>query len=449
MSDGLNSFLFTTPEMTRVFSADGQLRAMMRFEWALTRALEAHGFAEAGSGAVLESLLDIDFVDLESLQRGAKEVGNIAIPLVKQLTSAVEARNERAARAIHLGATSQDLLDTALVLQMKEAIGVLESAMERLDTALVGQVRAHRDTLMNGRTWLQAGPPITLGLKLAGTVAALRRHRERIHAAAERALTLQFGGAVGTLASLREAGDGISTELARLLGLRPAKIPWHSQRDSVVEVVQVLANLTGSLAKFARDVALLMQAEVSEVAEGGNEGRGGSSTMPQKHNPVGCAAVIAAYERMPGLAVTMLHSMPQEHERGLGLWQAEWETVPEAFRLTAAALNYATEIAEGLEVDGKRMMANFEALRGMGMAEAVSAMLAPKIGRSPAHELLRKATKRAKDENRHLREVLNEMPEVTAHLSKTEINHLLEAQAYLGSGHRFIARVLGETDADC
>lgn len=449
MSNELNSFLFSTPEMTRVFSSDGQLRAMMRFEWALTRALEANGFAEAGSAAVLESLLDADFVEIEPLERDAKEAGNIAIPFVKQLTSAVEARNERAARAIHFGATSQDLLDTALVLQMKEALTLLESATERLEAALVKQVRAHRDTVMNGRTWLQAGPPTTLGLKLAGTVAALRRHRERIHGAAERALTVQFGGAVGTLASLREAGDGVSMELARVLGLPQAKMPWHSQRDSLVEVVQVLANMTGSLAKFARDVALLMQAEVGELSEGSKEGRGGSSTMPQKQNPVGCAAVIAAHEKMPGLAVTMLHSMPQEHERGLGMWQAEWDTVPDAFRLAAAALNYAIEIAEGLEVDAKRMRANVEALLGMSMAEAVSATLAAEIGRLAAHKLLQRATKRARDEKRHLREVLKEMPEVTARVSEGEINRLLEPEAYLGSGQRFIARVLGETDGEC
>jgi len=164
---------------------------------------------------------------------------------------------------------------------------------------------------------------------------------------------------------------------------------------------------------------------------------------------VGCAAVIAAHQRMPGLVVTMLHSLPQEHERGLGLWQAEWDTVPEAFRLTAAALNYAVVIAEELEVDAKRMTANFDALLGMSMAEAVSATLASEIGKSVAHELLRRATTRARYEKRHLREVLNEMPEVTAHLTEGDINRLLEPQAYLGSAHRIVARVLGEADADC
>ena len=447
MSDGLNSFLFSTPEMTRVFSAQERLRAMMRFEWALTRALEIHGLAEAGSGAALESLLDASFVDLQRLTHEAKDAGNIVIPFVKQLTATVKTREERSAWAIHLGATSQDVLDTALVLQMREGVGLLEVAIARLDAALEKQVRAHRTTLMTGRTWLQAGPPITLGLKLAGTLAAVRRHRERIAAAAGRALVLEFGGAVGTLAALSDAGGRVSAELARILALRQPDLPWHAQRDGFVEMVEVLANLTGSLAKFARDVALLMQTEVGEVSEAEGDARGGSSTMPHKHNPVACASVIAANGRMPGLVMTLLSSMPQEHERGLGLWQAEWETVPEAFRLASAALAYAVEIAEGLVIDAERARANFDALLGISMAEAVSAALVAQIGRSTAHDLLRTASKRALEEKRHLGEVLKSMPEVSAHLGPEEVDRLMDPCAYLGSTQRFIAQVLGESNA--
>lgn len=447
MSDGLNSQLFSTPEMTRVFSAAGQLHAMMRFEWALTCALEANGLAKAGSGVVLESLLNAGFVDVERLKREAREDGNVAIAFVRQLTSAAKARDEDAACAIHLGATSQDVLDTGMVLQIREALQLLESALARMDSALVKQIRTHRKTLITGRTWLQAGPPTTLGLKLAGTLTAVRRHRERIAVARERVLVLQFGGAVGTLAALGDDGGRVSAELARRLELREAELPWHAQRDGFVEMVETLANLTGSLAKFARDVALLMQAEVGEVSEGGGEERGGSSTMPHKHNPVACAGVIAAHERMPGLVVTMLHAMPQEHERGLGLWQTEWETVPEAFRLTGSALAYAIEIAEGMVVDADRMRANFDALRGMSMAEAVSTALTRKIGKAEAHEVLRKATARAKSENKNLADVLKSMPEVSAQLSAGEIDRLLEPGAYLGSAQILIGRVLGEPDA--
>jgi 3-carboxy-cis,cis-muconate cycloisomerase len=446
MSNDLNSFLFSTPEMTHIFSARQQLRAMMRFEWALVCALEKHGFAEAGSGAVMESLLEEDLVDVESLKHGAAEAGNIAIPFIKQLTAAMRARSEAAARAIHLGATSQDVLDTALVLEMREALSLIGGMITRLDSALVSQIHKHADTVLMGRTWLQPGPPTTLGLKLAGTLAALRRSRERIRSATERNLVLQFGGAVGTLAPLGDLGEAVSAEVARILELREPELPWHTQRDRIAEIVQVLALLTGTLAKFARDVALLMQAEVAEASEETSGTRGSSSTMPHKHNPVACAAIIAIHARMPGPVSTMLSAMPQEHERGLGLWQAEWEVVPEAFRLASAAVCYSCEIVEGLQVNAERMLTNMAELHGLPLAEAVSAALAPRVGRSAAHEVLREATQRAREEKRPLGDVLKELPQVTAHLSPAQIDRLLDPRGYLGSARRFIARALGESD---
>jgi 3-carboxy-cis,cis-muconate cycloisomerase len=213
-------------------------------------------------------------------------------------------------------------------------------------------------------------------------------------------------------------------------------------------MVQVLAILTGTLAKFGRDVALLMQAEVGEVSEAIDEGRGGSSTMPHKHNPVASAALISIHAKMPGLVVTMLNAMPQEHERGLGMWQAEWDTMPEAFRLTSASVAYAIELTEGLKVDAKRMQANLEAGLGLSLAEAVSVALAPKIGRVDAHDLLRKAVDQAMNEGRHLSGVLKQMPEVKKHLNDAEIDELLDARNYLGSSQVFIEHVIGDDDAD-
>ncbi len=446
-NDGLNSFLFSTPKMARVFSRAGQLQAMARFEWALSCALESNGRAEAGSGAVLEHFLGVEFVDVDALLREAKNSGNTAIPFVRQLTAAVMARNEAAARSVHLGATSQDVLDTALVLQMRDALQLLEADLTRLDKALLHQVTTHRSTVMQARTWLQPGPPTTLGLKLAGSLAALRRDRERIRSEANRALVLQFGGAVGTLASLGTEASAISADLARVLHLAEPDIPWHTQRDGLVSVVQILGILTGTLAKFGKDIALLMQAEVGEASEGDVEGRGGSSTMPHKHNPVGCAALLAIHARMPGLAATMLQAMPQEHERGLGLWQAEWDTVPEAFQLAAASVACAIEVAEGLKVDTERMQANMQASLGLPLAEAVSARLAPILGRIAAHDLLRSAADRALAENRQLSEVLNEMPEVTSQLGEPEIAALLDPLNYLGSAQRFVTRVVGDQNA--
>jgi 3-carboxy-cis,cis-muconate cycloisomerase len=444
MSSGLNSFLFSTPEMTRIFSSESHLRAMMRFEWALVCSLERQGIAQSSSASVVESLLDGNFVNLDSLQREAADAGNLAIPFVRQLTSAVEARSEHAARVIHLGATSQDVLDTALVLEMREALKLIDGMIARLDDSLVSRIRMHAETVLTGRTWLQPGPPVTVGFKLAGTLAALRRSRDRIRAAAERSLVLQFGGAVGTLAALGNAGKVVSKDLAAILELREPEMPWHTQRDRLAEMVSVLALLTGSLAKLARDVSLLMQAEVAEASESAGDSRGGSSTMPHKHNPVACAAIIAIHARMPGLASTMLAAMPQEHERGLGLWQAEWDTVPEAFRLASAALSYATALAEGITFDPERMRANFNAQLGLPLSEAVSSALAPSIGRSAAHELLREASRRAAEEKRPLMEILRQLPEVTAHLNPAELDRLFDPSNYLGSSRAFIARVLGD-----
>jgi 3-carboxy-cis,cis-muconate cycloisomerase len=447
MSDAINSFLFSTPAMARVFSCEAQLRAMARFEWALTCALEKHGLAEPGSSSILESLLNIEFVDMDSLQRDARDAGNIAIPFVRQLTAVVKSRDEAASWTIHHGATSQDVLDTALVLQIHEAAPLLDAALERLDNALAKHITTHASTILVGRTWLQPGPPTTLGLKLAGTLAALRRGRERMRTAVHHVSVIQFGGPVGTLAALGNSGKEVSAELARILNLREPDLPWHTQRDRVVDIVQTLALLAGSLAKFARDVALLMQAEVGEASESASNERGGSSSMPHKHNPVACAAVLAAHARMPALASTMLYAMAQEHERGLGLWQAEWDTVPEAFRVTAAALEYSIEVAETLDVNTARMQANFDDLLGVTMSEAVSAELAQKIGRAAAHALLRDASLLALRERRGLGEVLKENPEILQHLTGDDIDELMDPRAYLGSAERFIRNVLGDSHA--
>jgi len=437
-------FLFSTPEMTEIFSLPNQLRAMMRFEWALTCALESQGMAEAGAGSILGSLIDAEFFDTSNLERDARESGNIAIPFVQQLTTKVSSANERASRTIHLGATSQDVLDTALVLQMRQGLQLVLVAINRLKIALTKQIEVHAETVMAGRTWLQPGPPVTFGLKLAGTLAALRRHQTRINAAAHRAFVLQFGGAVGTLAALGSAGPEVSSEIARILELKDPELPWHTQRDSLVEIAQVLALLVGSLGKFARDIALLMQAEVGEASEPTTDGRGGSSTMPQKQNPVACATVLACAARVPGLISTMLVAMPQEHERGLGLWQAEWETLPQVFRLTAAALARSIEIVEGLLVDKTRMDSNLDAMLGLPQAEAVSAALAQKVGRSAAHDILRKASFQSQETREHLSAILKTFPEVTAHLTHADIDRLLQSHGYLGSAQHFIQRVLGD-----
>lgn len=437
----------STPEMDRIFSLANQLRRMTQFEWALSGALESAGLAGVGAAAAMEMLLESDFIDLPLLMNEARLAGNLAIPFVRLLTAKVREGDATAAAWVHLGATSQDVLDTALVLQTREALVLILRRIEELEPVLVEQARAYSQTVMAGRTWLQDGPPTTLGLKIAGWIAALRRHRQRLHAAGERAVVLEFGGAVGTLSALGEKGGEVSAALARNLGLREPALPWHTHRDSLIEVACTLAMLIGTLGKAARDIALLMQTEIGEVSEPAGEGRGGSSTMPHKSNPVACAAIVAAATRAPGLVSTLLAAMMQEHERGLGNWQAEWETYPEIFRLADAALVRTIEIARGMQVFPERMAANLDATRGLAMSEAVSAALAARMGRERAHELVRAASMRALAEGRHLREILLATPEIRERLSEAEIDRLLDPRNYLGSAQRFIQRVLGGSDA--
>jgi 3-carboxy-cis,cis-muconate cycloisomerase len=438
--------MFSTTAMDELFSVANQIRLMVRFEWALSGALESEGLAVSGAAAAVEPFLDAEFADIPALFAQAKESGNVAIPFVRQLTAAVRSRNEEAARTIHLGATSQDVLDTALVIQSREGLDLIFSGLDEVERPLLWQARVHAETILPGRTWLQDGPPTTLGLKIAGWVAALRRHRQRLEAARARALVLQFGGAVGTLAALGDKGTAVSAALAQRLSLPEPELPWHTHRDGLGEVAATLGLLVGTLGKIARDVSLLMQTEIAEVLEPAAEGRGGSSTMPHKRNPVASAAILACAMRVPGLVATMLAVMPQEHERGLGNWQAEWESYPEIFRLTAAALERTIEIAQGMELNPRRMLAHLEATGGLAMSEAVSAALAEHIGRDRAHELMQLAVRRALTEGRSLRDILLEMPDVRAHVGEAEIGRLLTPQNYLGSARQFLERVLGGSD---
>ncbi len=437
--------LFSTTEIDRIFSLTRQLQCMIEFERALTTALESAGLTSKASSTAFESLRDAAFIDAASLMQEARKSGNIAIPFVRQLTAAIRLRHPEAARDIHLGATSQDVLDTALVLQIREALELVHRDVLKLDQTLARLARQHAQTLLVGRTWLQAGPPVTLGLKIAGWLAALRRHQQRLFESSQRVLTLQFGGAVGTLAALNQQGPAVCALLAKELNLREPDVPWHTHRDSLVETAADLALLVGTLGKVARDVSLLMQTEVAEVFEPHAQGRGGSSTMPHKHNPVASAIILAAAARMPGLLSTLLAAMVQEHERGLGGWHAEWETLPEIFRLAAVALSRTLEIAEGLEVDPERMRENLNATRGLALSEAIAVALAKHTGRAQAHALLEEASRRVVEHRVALRDVLLAMPEVSQHLGEPELTSLLDPRNYLGSSQHFIDRVLRDS----
>ena len=372
------------------------------------------------------------------------KAGNPAIPMVNSLTALVAGDDADAARYVHWGATSQDAMDTGLVLQLRQLADVLREDLERLSATLAGRAENHRATLLAGRTWLQHAAPVTLGAKMAGWLDALERHAVRLEEVRSRALVLQLGGAAGTLAALGGRGLEVAEALAAELGLGLPAIPWHAQRDRLAEVAVFLGLLIGTLGKIARDIALLMQTEVAEVFERAEEGRGVSSSMPQKRNPVAAALVLAAAARAPGLVSTMLSAMVQEHERGLGGWHAEWETLPELASLAAGALRHMAETVEGLEIDAARMRANLDTTQGAILAEAAAMALAARIGRPQAHELVERASRRALEMGRKLQDVLGEDPAVSQHLSPRDLAAVFEPRHYLGQSVAFIDRVLAQ-----
>ena len=428
--------------MRDIFSEQSRIQRMLDFEAALARALAHVGVIPVAAADAIAKNCTSSQIDFVALARDAESAGNLAIPLVKQLTALVAKDNTEAAKFVHWGATSQDVIDSGLVLQLRAALDLIERGLAELTRALVAQIKQHRNTLMVGRTLLQHAPPITFGLKAAGWLDAITRHRQRLHELRARILVLQFGGAAGTLAALGFQGSAIAAALAQELNLALPAMPWHGQRDRVAEVATVCGLLVGTLGKIARDVSLCMQSEVGELAEPSAPGRGASSTMPHKRNPIGCAAALSAAIRVPGLVSTMLSAMPQEHERGLGGWQAEWETLPEIFKLASGALTHMTAVIASLEVNAARMTTNLNQSNGLIMAEAVAMALAAHLGKLEAHRIIEHACNKAIKESRHLREILAEEPLIQTQITATELEKLMDPAHYLGTTQQFIDRVL-------
>lgn len=444
MSNQLFDAYFTAPAMRAIFCDAGRVQGMLDFEAALARAEARVGLIPSEAVAPIAAACRAELYDYPALAQAIATAGNSAIPLVKALGKRIAAESPEAERYVHLGATSQDAMDSGLVLQLRAAIGLIESDLATLADALVVQAQRHIDTPLAGRTWLQQATPVTLGMKLAGVLGAVTRHRQRLSELKPRLLCLQFGGASGSLAALGEAGWAVSGALAQELELNLPEQPWHTQRDRLVEFASLLGMIAGSLGKLGRDLSLLMQTEAGEVFEPAAPGKGGSSTMPHKRNPVSAAVLIGAATRAPGLVATMFSAMPQEHERSLGLWHAEWETLPELCCLVSGALQQALLVVPGLEVDAARMRANLELTQGLVLAEAVSIGLAQKIGRDAAHHLIEQCCKQAVREGVHLRAVLGANAEVSSQLSAAELDRLLDAAHYLGQARRWVERAVAE-----
>ena len=372
--------------MLDVFSDRAIVAAMLAFEAALADAEAAEGIVPKDAAATIVAATRAE-IDVAALVAAARTAGSVAIPLVKTLTATVAARDAAAAAYVHWGSTSQDVIDTAMVVVTGRALDLIARDLDRLVDALVALVRAHRSTPILARTLLQPAQVVSFGFKAIAWVAPLVRARQRLAPARDGALKVQLGGAVGTLGALGDKGDAVARRVADRLGIR-ASDPWHVQRDDWVVLGCEVAILCGSLAKIGTDVALLAQGEVGEVAEPAGEGRGGSSAMPQKRNPVAALAAVAAGVRAPQHAATLLAAMRQAHERGLGDWQAELADWPSLFLAAHGALVALVDAIGGLEVDAARMRANIARQRGTVFAEAAASLIAPALGKQKAATLV-------------------------------------------------------------
>lgn len=446
MSVRLMDSMATTQSLAGLFSDQSVLQAMLDFEIALARAEARCGVISQSAAEVITNAAQAGSFNAAVLAEQTLRLGTPAIPFVKALTELVRAKDSAAAGFVHWGATSQDVTDSALVLLMKQAQAVLRSDLDRLAQSLRRLSVEHERTVMLGRTLLQSAPPVTFGLKAAGWLGAIQRSRKRLEQCFRDALVVEFGGASGTVAALGKRGIEVGQALAADLGLAYPESPWHAHRDRLAALVCACGVLTGALGKLARDISLLMQPEVGEVSEPAGDGRGGSSTLPHKHNPVGCAATLACANRVPGMVSAFLSAMVQEHERGLGNWQAESSTLASVVQSTGLAIAAMAEVTEGLIVDAARMRANIEATGGVVFAERAMMLLAEKIGRDQAQQILEKASRVSVAQGRRLRDVLAGMPEVSSHLSSASLHDLEAPEKYLGVAAEFERRLLDAAD---
>jgi 3-carboxy-cis,cis-muconate cycloisomerase len=434
--------LATTDELAELFSDESVLQAMLDFEVALAGAEAGVGILPQAAAEKIAAAAKAHLFDAAAMSHDALRAGTLGIPLVKALTERVRASDPAAAGFVHWGATSQDVADTALVLLLKRAKSIFERDLACLEKALQSLAEKHANTTMLGRTLMQSAPPITFGLKVAGWLGSIQRSHHGLNASFSDALIVQFGGASGTLASLGDQGIVVGQALAHELGLAYPDAPWHTHRDRLAMLLCDCGVLTGCLAKMARDISLLMQNEIGEVAEPSESGRGGSSTMPHKHNPIGCSLTLAAAYRVPGLVASFLSGMTQEHERGTGGSQAEWPTVAALIQSTGLAIASMMEVAEGLSVNSAKMRSNIEAASGTIFAEKAMMVLGQKLGRDAAHKLLEEATRKSIAESRRLSEVLADMPEIAARIDAETLRNLEDPGKYLGVADEFRKRLL-------
>ncbi|HWG00249.1 MAG TPA: adenylosuccinate lyase family protein [Trebonia sp.] len=431
------------------------LQAMLDAEAGLARALERARLAPAGAGAKVTSAAKAGNFDIAELGELSALTGNPVPGLARVLTRAVAATDRQAAQAVHKGATSQDIVDTAAMLLARRALDVAAADLRTAASAAARLAEAHRGSVMIGRTLLQQAVPVSFGGVAASWLAGLDSALEGLRTARETRLAVQFGGAAGTLASLGEEGTRVARFLAQELDLPLPALPWHTERLRIIDIATAMARVTAALSRIARDVTLLAQSEVAEVSEGpapepesGNDQpdaprRGGSSAMPNKNNPVAAIAVLGCAKQVPGLLATLVASAEQEHQRAAGAWHAEWEPFGGILRLAGTAAAWGAELLAGLRVDPARMERNLAAAGGLPLAERVTALLAETTGRPRAHDLVAAAAAKSVASGVPLRDVLLAAPELEDHnISPERIDLALDPSRYLGSTEAFISGAL-------
>ncbi len=433
--------LFARGEVAAAVSDRALVDAMVEFEVGLLRALAAVGLAPSEAAEELAAAARQGTLDLDVAELG-RATGEQGTPVPGLLRALRRQLSDEAGAHLHKGATSQDVIDTAMMLVTRRALDLVVVDLSAAADACASLVERHRGSIEPGRTLLQQALPLTFGLKAAGWLAGLDGALTQLTGVRERELAVQFGGAVGTLASLGDRGLDVARELADQLGLHAPDLPWHTVRLRPVRIAAALGATLGVTGKIGRDVVLLAQTEVAEVSEGGGPGRGGSSTMPHKRNPVGAIGLVACAQRGPGLVATMFGAMAQEHERGAGTWQAEWETLPALLRLTGSASALVRELLTGLEVDAEKMRGDMDMTGELVMSESVVASLAPALGRADAQDLVERAARESVESGRPFRDVLLESPLVTESLSPDELYSALDPASYLGVTAELIDRAL-------
>jgi 3-carboxy-cis,cis-muconate cycloisomerase len=437
VSSRISDALVTTGELSEVFGDASAIQTMLDVEAALARAQSSLGLVPREAALAITKAATAAAFDSAALVRDAREHGTLAIPLVKALTERVRTVDPSAAGFVHWGATSQDIVDTALVLLIDRATDLIGRDHAHFAASLRALSDRHKDEVMLGRTLLQPAAPITFGLKVAGWYAAVQRGWARVDTRRREAVVLQFGGAAGTLAALGANGMHVAERLGRELGLRCPDASWHAYHDNIAALVAACGIYAGSLGKVARDISLLMQFEVGEARETG----GGSSAMPQKQNPSGCAVALAAASRLPGLTATAISLLVQEHERSVGSWLTTWPTVADALQATGAAAAAMRAVMAGLIVDAARMRSNLEATNGAVYAERVMMLAARTLGREQAHRLVKDALA-ARPRGQSLSAAVRATPALASAISDSDLESLDDPRAYLGSAEMLRQRLL-------